>query len=141
MKTILTRAKPVSVFLTILMLLAGPYQSAFAGMIGTETVMDESLAQEARDYMNRVLAREDVKTELISQGIDPMEAKARVDSLTEAEVVCLAGQLKQLPAGGSAFGILVGAGLIVFIVLLATDIMGYTDVFPFVKSKDELRKK
>lgn len=141
MKTILHMAKPVSLFLTIFMLLAGPYQSAFAGMIGTETVMDESLAQEARDYVNRVLAREDVQTELISQGIDPVEAKARVDSLTEAEVVGLAGQLEQLPAGGSALGILVGAALIVFIVLLATDIMGYTDVFPFVKSKDELQKK
>lgn len=134
-------AKPVSVFLTMLMLLAGPYQSAFAGMIGTETVMDESLAQEARDYINRVLAREDVQKEFILQGIDPAEAKARVGSLTEAEVVGLAGQLEQLPAGGSAFGILVGAGLIVFFVLLATDIMGYTNVFPFVKSKDELRKK
>lgn len=141
MKTILHMAKPVSLFLTILMLLAGPYQSAFAGMIGTETVMDESLAQEARDYMNRVLARKDVQKEFISQGIDPAEAKARVNSLTEAEVVDLAGQLEQLPAGGSAFGILVGAGLIVFFVLLATDIMGYTDVFPFVKSKDEIRKK
>ena len=141
MKTILHMAKPVSVLLTILMLLAVPYQSAFAGMIGTETVMNESLAQEARDYMNRVLAREDVQIELISQGIDPMEAKARVDSLTEAEVISLAGQLEQLPAGGSAFGILVGASLIAFIVLLATDIMGYTDIFPFVKSKDEIKKK
>ena len=141
MKTIMHMAKPVSVLLTILMLLAAPYQSAFAGMIGTETVMNESLAQEARDYINRVLAREDVQAELISQGIDPVEAKARVDSLTEAEVVGLASQLEQLPAGGSAFGILVGAGLIVFFVLLATDIMGYTDVFPFVKSKDEIKKK
>ena len=141
MKTLLHMAKPVSVFLTILILLAGPYQSAFAGMIGTETVMDEFLAQEARDYINRVLARKDVQNEFISQGIDPAEAKARVDSLTEAEVVGLAGQLEQLPAGGSAFGILVGAGLIVFFVLLATDIMGYTDVFPFVKSKDEIQKK
>jgi hypothetical protein len=141
MKTLLHMAKPVSLSLTILMLLAVPYQSAFAGMIGTETVMYGSRAQEARDYMNRVLARKDVQKEFISQGIDPAEAKARIDSLTEAEVVNLAGQLEQLPAGGSAFAILVGAGLIVFLVLMATDIMGYTDVFPFVKSKDELQKK
>ena len=35
-----------------------------------------------------------------------------------------------LPAGGD----LIGAALIVFLVLLATDIMGYTKVFPFTRS-------
>jgi len=135
-------AKPVSVFLTIFMLLlAAPYQSAFAAMIGTETVLDVARGQGARDYLNRVLAREDVQAELIAHGIDPLEAKARVDSLSDAEVVCLARQIEQLPAGGGAFGVLVGAAVVVFIVLLVTDIAGYTDVFPFVKSRDDRQKK
>jgi len=39
-----------------------------------------------------------------------------------------------LPAGGSsALGIVIGAILIVFIILLITDILGYTSVFPFTK--------
>jgi hypothetical protein len=142
MKMVRHVAKPVSVFLTIVMLLlAAPYQSAFAAMIGTETVLDVARGQEARDYINRVLAIEDVQTKLIAEGIDPLEAKARIESLSDAEVVRLARQIEQLPAGGSAFCVLVGAGLVVFIVLLATDIMGYTDVFPFVKSRDERQKK
>jgi hypothetical protein len=137
MKIVRRTGKPVSIFLAILMLLlAAPYQCAFAAMIGTETVLNAAVGQEARDYLNRVLAREDVQTELISQGIDPLEAKVRVDSLSDVEVVRLARQMEELPAGGSAFGALIGAALIVFIVLLVTDIMGYTDVFPFVKSKD-----
>jgi hypothetical protein len=45
----------------------------------------------------------------------------------------VAEQLERLPAGGSAVGVIIGAALIVFLVLLATDILGYTDVFPFVK--------
>ena len=142
MKMIRRMAKPVSVFLTILMLvLAAPYQCGLAAMIGTETVLDVARGQEARDYLNRVLTREDVQAELIAQGIDPREAKARVDSLSDAEVVRLARQMEGLPAGGGALGVLVGAAVVVFIVLLITDITGHTDVFPFVKSKDARQKK
>lgn len=123
-----------------MLLLSLPQKSAFAGMIGTETVLDATRGQEARDYLNRTLAREDVRASLIAQGIDPLEAKARVDSLSDAEAVSLADQIEELPAGGSALGILVGAILIVFIVLLITDILGYTDVFPFVKKHSEVKK-
>jgi len=69
-------------------------------MIGTETVMEAARGQEARDYVKSVLAREDVQTVLMVQGVDPLEAKARVDSLSDAEVVRLAEQIEQLPAGG-----------------------------------------
>ena len=123
-----------------MLLLSLPHKSAFAGIIGTETVLDATRSQEARDYLNRTLAREDVRASLIAQGIDPLEAKARVDSLSDAEAVSLADQIEELPAGGSALGILVGALLIVFIVLLITDILGYTDVFPFVKKHSEVKK-
>ena len=123
-----------------MLLLSLPHKSAFAGMIGTETVLDATRSQEARDYLNRILAREDVRASLIAQGIDPLEAKARVDSLSDAEVVSLADQIEELPAGGSALGIVVGALLIVFLVLLITDILGYTDVFPFVKKHSEVKK-
>jgi len=123
-----------------MLLLSLPHKSAFAGMIGTETVLDATRSQEARDYLNRTLAREDVRASLVAQGIDPLEAKARVESLSDAEAVSLADQIEELPAGGSALGILVGALLIVFIVLLITDILGYTDVFPFVKKHSEVKK-
>jgi hypothetical protein len=134
MKMIRRGAKPVSVLLTILMLLvAVPYQSALAAMVGTESVLDVAQGQEARECLNGMLARQDVQTALLAQGIDPLEARARVDSLSDAEVVRLARQIEQLPSGGNAVGAIVGAAVIVFIVLLITDILGYTDIFPFVK--------
>jgi len=43
--------------------------------------------------------------------------------------------MDHLPAGGDALGVIVGAGLLIFIILLITDILGLTDVFSFVKSK------
>lgn len=134
MKMIRRGAKPVSVLLTILMLLvAVPYQSALAAMVGTESVLDVARSQEARECLNRMIARQDVQTALWAQGIDPLEARARVESLSDAEVVRLARQIEQVPSGGNAIGAVIGAAVIVFIVLLITDILGYTDIFPFVK--------
>jgi hypothetical protein len=59
--------------------------------------------------------------------------QARVDSLTDQEVHSLAGKLDELPAGGDGLGTVLGIALIVFLVLLFTDIMGWTSVFPFTK--------
>jgi hypothetical protein len=62
--------------------------------------------------------------------VNPGEIKTRVGALTDAEAAELAGRIDELPAGG--VGIL-GAILIVFLVLLLTDILGYTKVFPFTR--------
>jgi len=37
------------------------------------------------------------------------------------------------PAGQNAVGIIVGAIVLIFIILLVTDLLGLTDIFPFVK--------
>ena len=134
MKRIRRVAKPCSLFLAIFMItLFTPYQTVLAKMISTETVVETGRTYEARMYVNSVLAREDVKTALISQGIDIQEVEARIFSLTDAEIVSLADQLESAPAGGSAVGVIVGAAVIIFIVLLITDILGFTDVFTFIK--------
>ena len=134
MRLLRLKAKPISVFLSIFMLLlALPYQSTLAAIIETETVLDMSRGQEARAYLNRIIAREDIQDLFVSQGVDPLEAKARIDSLSDAEVVRLYDQIEQLPAGGSDFGVVLGTIAVIFIVLLITDILGYTNVFTFVK--------
>jgi Family of unknown function (DUF6627) len=136
MKNMHILLKPVGVFLAIFMfILSGPYQSAMAAMIGTEKVVDADRAQSAREYLNHFLAREDVRNALISQGIEPREAKNRIDSLTDEEAQVVADQLEQLPAGGNFFVTLLVVVFLVFVILLVTDIAGYTDIFPFVKKK------
>ena len=135
MKHMRSRIKPIGCFMAIFMLmLAGPFQTAMAAMVGTEAAIDIERAQEARDYLHSILAREDVKNMLVAQGIDPVEAKNRIDSLTDEESTRAADQLQTLPAGGSSFFTLLLIVLfVVFLVLLVTDIAGYTDIFPFVK--------
>jgi hypothetical protein len=134
MKLLRQKAKPVSVFMTILMLLlAVPYQSAFAAMIDTEAVIDMARGQEVRDCLNQIMAREDVQEVLTSYGINPLEAKARLDTLSDAEIVRLYDQIEELPAGGSSLGTaLIAVGVIV-IILFITDLLGYTDVFSFTR--------
>jgi len=126
--------KPISVVVIIsMLLLVVPYQSCLAALIGTETVLDTALGHEARQQVKQILDRQEIQKVLKAQGVSTEEAKARVDALSDAEAVRLVKKLDQLPAGGDALGTIVGAALVVFIVLLITDIMGYTDVFPFVK--------
>jgi hypothetical protein len=128
--------KPVGLFLAVFMLIiSGPCQSAMAALIGTESVINADRAQSAREYLKSVLAREDVKNALVSQGINPGEAQNRLDGLTDEEATRLADQLQELPAGGGFFTTLLIVVFIIFLVLLVTDITGYTDIFPFVKSK------
>jgi len=134
MKAVRQTLKPTSFMMIILMLLiSGPIQSASAAMVGTETMLETSQGQQARARINQLLAREDVRLALINQGVDPPEARARVDSLSNAEAVAVADNLDQLPAGSGALEALLIVALVAFLVLLYTDIKGYTDVFPFVK--------
>ena len=134
MKVIRQTLKPVSMGVAIFMLMiSGPVQSAFAAMIATETVMEATQGQEARTRIKQFLVREDVRQALIDQGIDSREAGARIGSLSDAEAMAVADKLDQLPAGSGALEVLLIVALIVFITLLVTDIMGYTDIFPFVK--------
>jgi hypothetical protein len=135
MKHIRSSVKPVGIFMAVFMfMLSGPFQSAMASMVGTEAVVDTGRASDARNYLQSLLAREDVQSMLVSQGIDPQEAQNRLDSLTDQEATRVAEQLQELPAGGDGFfTALLIVLFVVFLILLITDIAGYTDIFPFVK--------
>jgi len=100
-----------------------------AAMIGTQQMMSHEQAQQDRAQLASLLQRADLVAQLEQAGIDPQQLQARVAALTDQEVATLTEQLDQLPAGS---GIL-GAAVLIFLVLLATDIAGYTDIFPFVK--------
>jgi len=136
MKIIRKKIGFISLFMaTIMLLIATPYQPLLAAMVPTEATIYKINAQDARDHLKTLISRNDIQNALIIQGIDPMGAKARVDSLSDSEVIEVADKIEQFPAGGGAFGAVIAASVIVFLVLLITDILGYTDVFPFVKSQ------
>ncbi|HSM98056.1 MAG TPA: PA2779 family protein [Gallionella sp.] len=107
-----------------------PLQPAFAGMVETGQAVSHELAGQDRARIGAFLDREDVLAQLQQQGVTSSEAKARVQALTDDEAHRIAGKLDQLPAGGDILGFL----FTIFIVLLITDILGLTKVFPFTRT-------
>ena len=136
MNAIRKTLKPMSISLAVVIfLISAPVHSALAAMIGTETVMDSERGREARDYIHQLLTRKNIQAALIAHGIDPIEAKARIDSLSDDELVRIADQIDQLPAGGGVVEFLLVLILLGFIVLVILDLTGVTDIFPFIKSQ------
>jgi hypothetical protein len=132
-KVIAYLAKPLCFLLIVsYSLLDLNVKSARAGLVGTETVMKVGADQKARSQVSEFLGRQEVQQALIRQGIDPAEARNRVASLSDEEVGRVAKVLDRLPAGGDT-GTVVGVALLVFFVLLITDILGYTNLFGFVR--------
>jgi Family of unknown function (DUF6627) len=109
---------------------------AHAAMVNTAEILKQNQHNLACERINMFLDRSEVQKHLVAWGVNPEEAKARVDSLTDQEIEKIAARIDQLPAGG-VLGAIVGAALIIFIVLLLTDILGFTDVFSFVKKADK----
>lgn len=103
--------------------------TAQAGMIGTQQLIAEQVAADKRAEIHAMLQREDVREQLTAWGVDPQVAEARIDTLTHEELAALSAKMDEMPAGGDV----VGAVVFIFVVLLITDILGLTDVFPFVR--------
>lgn len=103
--------------------------TAHAGMIGTESIVQQEQLELQRSELKAFLGRDDIRDQLIAWGVDPADARVRVDSLNAQEVAVMSQRMRELPAGGDALGAIV----FVFLVLLVTDILGYTNIFPFVR--------
>jgi len=100
--------------------------SSIAGIVTTDRVY----AGVERDQVRNFLERADVQAKMQSLGVDPAAARARVDTLGDDEVAALAARIDELPAGGHD---ILGAIVLVFLILLLTDILGLTKIFPFTK--------
>ncbi len=136
MRVLRSKLQYLCIFMAVFMFVVStPCQSVIAALIGTETVLDSIHDQEARDQLKQFLTREDVQAALIAHGIDPMEAKRRINALSDEEVIRIADQIDQLPTGGGAVETLLVIILALFLVLVILDLAGVTDVFPFIKSQ------
>jgi hypothetical protein len=103
-----------------------PTTGPAATLVTTQEILDGDL----KDNLRALLARDDVRAELLARGVAPADVAARVDALTDAETRELADRINQMPAGGDD---VLGVLLVVFIILLVTDILCLTKVFPFTR--------
>ena len=96
-----------------------------AAMVAT----DKALGGADREHVSQYLACADVQARLSQYGVNARDVQARIAAMSDDEVAQLAGKIDALPAGGDILGVIV----LVFLVLLLTDILGFTKVFPFTK--------
>jgi hypothetical protein len=107
------------------MLNLGSPMMANAGMIGTLQAVESSTRAGDLSIVASALARDEVRQQFVSLGVDPARVDTRIAALTDSELRTLAGQMSELPAGGDALAI-IG---IVFLVLMILEAVGVIDIF------------
>lgn len=107
-----------------------PIAQAGNAMISTDAAIAYGEAELNRERLLAMLDSDAVVQALESRGVAPEEARARVAALSDDELRTIGAQLDALPAGGNVLGILFS----VFVILLVTDLLGLTNVFPFTRN-------
>lgn len=111
--------------------LARPAEATSATSISTEQAAATLQATgSGQERLHAALDRADLAAALQARGVSVDELRARVNALTDAEAAAMLAQIDSAPAGADIVGVL----FTVFIILLITDILGLTKVFPFTKS-------
>lgn len=101
-----------------------------AAMVSSDDLLKQAKHDITVEQIIGALEREDIQSKLTAMGVDPLAAKIRISQMNDSELAELHQNLEELPAGSGALGFI----LVVFIVLVITDMLGATDVFPFVKN-------
>jgi hypothetical protein len=137
MTSFLRFGRAIALTMVLVLLISSlPQGVAQAALITTDQVIGAQTqggAQHERRKVEAFLQRQDVRDQMVAFGVDPAEAAARVASLSDGEIREIAGQIDRLPAGQGVIVALIGAALFIFLVLLITDLLGLTHVFPFVR--------
>lgn len=103
--------------------------NASAALVTNQEVVNHAQADSARSSILQSIQRSDVKAQLHALGVDPADVESRVNMMTAEEIEMLNMHMDELPVGGDVLGVI----LIIFIVFVITDVIGATDIFPFIK--------
>ena len=123
-----TLQRPLAWLLSALLMLM-PVVSVQAGMLGTDTLISSAQSQQSISALQQLLEREDAQQQLLALGVSPDQVRERVTSLSDSELARINQGIDTLNAGGdSVLGIL----LIIFLVFVITDVIGATNIFPFI---------
>ena len=124
--TIFKRALAIALSISLTSLSLG---SAQAAMVSNQQIIDKTYQVNNKQALLQTINREDVQQQLLSMGVSPADIESRINQMTHEEIAQLNQQMAELPAGADG-----GLGLVVlvFLVFVITDMLGATDIFPFV---------
>lgn len=102
---------------------------AQAEMLSTQAAINSYDVLNNRAALFDALERDAVQAEMVAMGVDPAEAAARLAALSDAEVATILTQMEADNAGADIIGTL----FTVFVLLLVTDILCFTNVYSFTR--------
>lgn len=109
---------------TILMLGLG---QATADVYSSDQVISHQQFNYDKQQVLSFVGNAQVQQKLIELGVSPADAQQRIANMTQQEINALNSQLNEMPAGG-----IVGVVVTVLVVVAVLDLMGLTDVYPFI---------
>lgn len=108
------------------MLVLGVSQASAAVFSSEQVIANQQFNFNKQQVLSYVDSAE-VQNKLIELGVSPADAKQRIANMTAEELSALNSQMNEMPAGG-----IVGVVVTVLVVVVVTDLMGLTDVYPFI---------
>tara|TARA_R110002124_G_C8967110_1_gene514656 strand:- start:2314 stop:2685 length:372 start_codon:yes stop_codon:yes gene_type:complete len=101
---------------------------ASAGVYGSEQVLATQQHSYDRQHILAFVDSDAVQQQLTVLGVNQADAKMRIANMTQEELASLNTQMNEMPAGG-----IVGTIVTVLVVIAVLDVMGITDVYPFIR--------
>ena len=101
---------------------------AQAAIVSNQQILHATYQVNDKLSLRLTLNREDVQQQLLDMGVNPDDIESRVNQMTKEEIALLNQQMAELPAGAGVLG----AVVLVFLVFVITDVIGATDIFPFI---------
>lgn len=102
---------------------------AQAEMLSTDAAMSKYSAYADRDFLMSELQKDEIRDEIIALGVDPAEAEKRLAVLSDDEIATILSQMDEDSAGAGAVSVLVT----VIVILMITDLLCVTNLFPFIR--------
>lgn len=99
-----------------------------AGVISNEQVIHNIYQLDDKAALLQAVQREEVQQQLSSMGVSSADIESRISQMTHEEIAQLNQHMAELPAGAGVLGTIV----LIFLVFVITDVIGATDIFPFV---------
>lgn len=100
---------------------------AMAGSYNSDQVIAQQQFQYNKQQVLSFVSDAAVQQKLVELGVSPADAAQRIANMTHDELNALNSQLNEMPAGG-----IVDTVVTVLVVVAVLDLMGLTDVYPFI---------
>jgi Mg2+ and Co2+ transporter CorA len=110
------------------LLVFGSVSQVHAAVVTNQQIINQAQQAYDRESLLQTIRRDDVQQQLLEMGVASQDLEDRVNQMTSEEIAQLNQQMAEMPAGGSVVGII----LLIFIIFVITDVIGATDIFPFI---------